>query len=167
MIKWSCHIFCAIAALISVIMCIEMFNTSEVLTFGDPAKNCLRAINDRTPCSDPKVPEFAAGDLLQMCFGDVTWERIVPSRGRMYFYDKDNNRHDLDDKIEPIASHVVSLPQKVGHLAPKCRISKMPAGIPAGPAILTGTFTSTDIFLGVTRIVTTAYPRMNLVVKSQ
>ena len=164
--RWACHAFCAIAAGITVLLGIEMFNRSAVLSFGDPAKNCIRAIGDTTPCTETKLAELAPGDLLQMCFGDITWHRIVPSRGKMYFFDKDNMRHDLDDKLEPIASHVVSLPQKVGPLEPKCRISKMPAGIPPGPTILTGTFTSTDTFLGVTRIVTTAYPRMKFLAKA-
>jgi hypothetical protein len=164
--RWACHVFCAIAAAISVLLGIEMFNTSPVLTFGDPAKSCMRALGDTTPCTDRKIAELAPGDILQMCFGDITWFRIVPSRGRMYFFDKDNMRHDLDDKIEPVASHVISLPAKIGLLEPKCRISKMPAGIPPGPAILTGTLTSTDTFLGVTRIVTIPYPRMPFIAKA-
>jgi hypothetical protein len=164
--KWACHIFCSIAAFVVVVLGMEMFNTSPALTFGDPAKNCLRALGDTTPCTESKLATFAPGDQLQMCFGDITWFRIIPSRGKMYFFDKDNMRHDLDDKIEPIASHVISLPLRVGPLEPKCRISRMPAGIPPGPAILTGTLTSADTFLGVTRIVTIPYPRMPFIAKA-
>lgn len=165
---WSlaCPVFCAIAALISVLLGTEMLNTSPVLSFGDADKNCLRSVGDSTSCKHGAIPTLAPGDPIKMCFGDITWYRIIPSHGKMFFFDKDNMRHDLDDKLEPIASHVVSLPAKVGPIEPKCRISRMPAGVPPGPAVLTGIFTSTDTFLGVTRVVTTSYPRMPFVAKS-
>jgi hypothetical protein len=165
--RWACHIFCGIAALVTVILGFEMFDRSPVLTFGQATESCLKTIEDHSKgCEGAKVASFAPGELMQLCFDHVEWLRLVPSQGRMYFYDVDNTRHDLDARLEPIAAHVISMPSKVGPIPPKCRISQMPRGLPPGPAILTGTLTSEDSFLGVTRIVSTEYPRMQLIVKA-
>lgn len=164
--KYLCQTFCGIAALALVLLIVVLFDQSQVLTFGSPEKSYIKAITDNDPSVPPAtVPSFAPGDLMRLCFADVTWFRTVPSRAKMFFLDVNSHRIDLDDKLG-IASHDISLPPKPGKLDPKCRVETMPAGIPPGPAILTGVATSTDTFFGTTRTVTLEYPRMKLIVRA-
>lgn len=166
MTRHACTIFCTLAAAIVVGLVFLILDQSPVISFGDPAKSYLRTVDDHSSERPKTPPEFAAGDLVQMCFDDIRWYRIVQSVGKMFVYDANNTRHDFDDKLEPIALHKISLPETIGQLKPKCRVSKIPTGIPPGPSILTGVITSTDTFLGVTRTVTVAYPRMAFVMKA-
>jgi hypothetical protein len=141
------------------------FNDAAVISFGDPLKSYLKAFSDNIKGRPPVVPEIAPGDQFQMCFDGIDFYRWAPSVGTLFFIDSDGRKHTIPAS-DPLGRRDIPPPPGMGPYGPKCRPAVMPdLGMPEGPAILSGTFTSTDDYFWRTRIVRLPYPQMSFILK--
>lgn len=81
-------------------------------------------------------PAVASGSEPLLCFDAIVWERLCP--GSTFVDLIPVNVSDRNAKTVNLESHMISTPTQAGPLAPKCRGTKVPAGLAPGVWRLTG-----------------------------
>lgn len=107
----------------------------------------------------------AAGSEPLLCFDAIEWKRLCP--GQTFTKLTPANVSDRRAKPVDLDPHAISTPLAVGPLAPKCRATKIPAGLAPGVWRLTGhasNICTLPLFGGVT--VTTSLPDALVTIKA-
>lgn len=161
--KWVCNAFCVLLSLLIVVLGYEMFDKSPAIDYGRAGQTFLKLRqNDPKPLIPIEVTRDKTINVqglpahpLWVCVYDATWERTMQSVLTVWFYGPDGKRLDYDPIL---TEHKIPLPPKLGKLEPKCRATWIPTGLPEGKIRMSGEVTSTDTFLGNTRVATTKFP---------
>ena len=94
----------------------------EVVSYGDPLKTYL------------KPTQGIEGTDIQICFDDVVWKRLCPSKLVTYLTPVRGSRLDL-------GTYEINVPATTGRIPPKCRWWKVPMlgeNREAGAAVMAG-----------------------------
>ncbi len=83
-----------------------------------------------------KDQSVAAGSEPLLCFDAVVWERLCP--GSTFVDLVPDNVADRSARTVNLEPHTISTPTQIGRLDPKCRATKIPAGLAPGVWRLTG-----------------------------
>jgi hypothetical protein len=105
-----------------------------------------------------------AGSEPLLCFEAVEWKRLCP--GQTFTKLSPANVASRDARPIDIEPHTISTPVAVGALPPKCRATKIPAGLAPGIWKLSGHATSTCAvpFIGNVTV-TAAIPEATITIK--
>jgi hypothetical protein len=79
---------------------------------------------------------IASGSEPLLCFDAVEWQRLCP--GSTFTKLTPVNVSARDARAIDLESHVISTPTTIGRVAPKCRATRIPAGLAPGVWKLTG-----------------------------
>ena len=81
-------------------------------------------------------PSVTAGSEPLLCFDAIVWQRLCP--GQTFVNLSPVNVSDRNAKPVDLEPHTISTPTATGPLGPKCRGTKVPAGMAPGVWRLTG-----------------------------
>lgn len=126
---------------------------APVLTFGGPGQ--VHFAQDMV----------VAGSEPLLCFDAIEWKRLCP--GQTFIRLTPANVLDHHAKTVDLEPHAISTPLAIGAIAPKCRGTKVPAGLAPGIWRLTGHASNTctlPVIGGVT--VTSSIPDSLVLIKT-
>lgn len=111
-------------------------------------------------------PTVTAGTEPMLCFDAIEWKRLCP--GNTFTQLTPVNVSDAKARAVDLEVHPISTPRALGRLPPKCRATKIPAGLAPGVWKLTGHATSncTIPWIGAVEV-TSLLPDAVVVIKAQ